>query len=290
MGSIKGKKALAELADRFPQLYVTPLPLNEAEYRRAAECGIAPQNASLAHFMGSDEDELSVIDTPTGPVEALFLREREDFERFLSIMRDGGRLTEYDPIVRSLELRGLLDWGRVRRERAAYLEKGGVEWDVEVERLATQTSAFKSDLVVYTDGPYSDVPAGRVSFEDDEWIEASRKIRLYHECARVVLRREEPDDIYPVWSEIVGDAVGLVATTGSYDAAAAAQLLGVTSECYSGGKLVRQLEGASIKDVDRVARDVYAVLLRVEEDASKIDSSRPFDLAVKYAHEPYLRY
>jgi hypothetical protein len=185
---------------------------------------------------------------------------------------------------------GLLDWGRVRRERAAYLERGGVEWDVEFERLAARNRAFKSDLVVYTDGPYSDVPAGRVSFEDDEWIEASRKIRLYHECARVVLRREEPDAIYPIWSEIVGDAVGLIATTGSYDAAAAAQLLGVTPECYSGGKLVRQLGGANIQDVDRVARDVYAVLLRVEADAAKVDPSRPLDLAVKYAHEPYLRF
>jgi hypothetical protein len=290
MGSVKGTKALVELAPRFPQLYVAPLGLNEAEYRRAAERGIAPENASLAHFIGSVEDELRVVDTPTGPVEALFLREREDFECFLSIMRDGGRPTEYDPIVRSLELRGLLDWGRVRRERAAYLERGGVEWDVEFERLAARTRAFKSDLVVYTDGPYSDVPAGRVSFEDDEWIEASRKIRLYHECARVVLRREEPDAIYPIWSEIVGDAVGLIATTGSYDVAAAAQLLGVTPECYSGGKLVRQLGGANIQDVDRVARDVYAVLLRVEAYAAKVVPSRPLDLAVKYAHEPYLRF
>jgi hypothetical protein len=35
---------------------------------------------------------------------------------------------------------------------------------------------------------------------------------------------------------------------------------------------------------------VYAVLLRVEADAAKVDPSRPLDLAVKYAHEPYLRF
>ncbi|MBP3885306.1 MAG: hypothetical protein J6D54_10300 [Olsenella sp.] len=290
MDSAKGVSALTKLAPRFPQLYVAPLETNRAEHRMAVEGGIVPRGASLAHFIGSEADELRVVDTPTGPVEALFLRARADFECFLSIMLNDGALVEYDPVVRGIELRGLLDWERVRRERDTYLANGGRKWEHEFERLATQTRVFQSNLVVYTDGPYSDVPAGRVSFKDEEWIGVSRKIRLYHECARVVIRRAEPDGVHPIWDEVVGDVVGLLAATGSYDASMAAQFLGITPLRYVGGRLGRQLEDATVEEADRISQAVYEAMLRVENTVSNTRPSSPFDIAIELAHDPYLQY
>ena len=160
-----------------------------------------PPHASLGHFVTTEEDELREVSTPAGPVEVLFLRERADYETFLQIV---GHKASPMPIARTvgaITYRGIADWVKVAEARSAYLAAGGNDWSAEFARLAKQPGTFRSELVVISEGPYSNVPASETPYGEGEWLHISREVRLHHECAHVVCRRMMPESILPVWDE-----------------------------------------------------------------------------------------
>lgn len=286
---IRGRDAVASLAQRFPQLYVAPAEGAQEAHRLASGYGMAPVDASLDHFVTTGDDELRVVDTPAGPVEVLFLKERRDFETFLQIV---GHKSRPDPISRTvgaITYRGIADWGKVHAAQAEYAAAGGDDWPAEFKRLASQPGAFRSELVVISEGPYSDIPASATSYGEDEWLRVSRGIRLHHECAHVVCRRLMPDDIAPVWDEITADVTGLICAIGRYDAALAALFLGVGPDGYTGGRLNEYLDDAQRADIDRFSRKVHAVLADVEQRSRHADLSRPFDFLLELKRSPLLQ-
>lgn len=288
---ICGKAAVESLAKRFPQLYVAPAEGAQEVHRLASTQGVVPENASLAHFTGSSEDELREVETPTGPIEVLFLKERGDFETFLQII---GHKSKPDPIARTvgaITYRGLPDWGKVQAAFDAYVLRGGDDWSAEFARLAKEPGAFRSELIVISEGPYSNVPADKAHYGEEEWQHVSREIRLHHECAHVVCRRTMPDDVLPVWDEVTADTVGLLFATGSYDASLAALFLGVTEAGYADGRLAEYLDESQEARIDEVATEVHAALNDIEalaaESGTVVD---PFDFLLQLKRQPLLRY
>ena len=288
---ICGKAAVESLAKRFPQLYVAPAEGAQEVHRLASTQGVVPENASLAHFTGSSEDELREVETPTGPIEVLFLKERGDFETFLQII---GHKSKPDPIARTvgaITYRGLPDWGKVQAAFDAYVLRGGDDWSAEFARLAKEPGAFRSELIVISEGPYSNVPADKAHYGEEEWQHVSREIRLHHECAHVVCRRTMPDDVLPVWDEVTADTVGLLFATGSYDASLAALFLGVTEAGYADGRLAEYLDESQEARIDEVATEVHAALSGIEaltaENGAVVD---PFDFLLQLKRQPLLRY
>ena len=288
---ICGKAAVESLAKRFPQLYVAPAEGVQEVHRLASTQGVVPENASLAHFTGSSEDELREVETPTGPIEVLFLKERGDFETFLQII---GHKSKPDPIARTvgaITYRGLPDWGKVQAAFDAYVLRGGDDWSAEFARLAKEPGAFRSELIVISEGPYSNVPADKARYGEEEWQHVSREIRLHHECAHVVCRRTMPDDVLPVWDEVTADTVGLLFATGNYDASLAALFLGVTEAGYADGRLAEYLDESQEARIDEVATEVHAALNDIEaltaENGAVVD---PFDFLLQLKRQPLLRY
>lgn len=261
---VRGAAALEALAQRFPQLYVAPAEGAQEAHRLAAGRGIPPEGATLSHFITSDQDELREVDTPAGPVEVLFLKERADFETFLQVV---GHRASPVPIARTvgaITYRGLADWGAVKAAHEAYVASGGEDWPEEFNRLAKQPGAFRAELVVISEGPYSNVPASQTPYGDEEWLRVSREIRLHHECAHVVCRRVMPESILPVWDEVTADVTGLLCATGRYDAGLAATFLGVTPESFAEGRLSEYLNEGQLAGIDEVAAEVHGTLQRIE--------------------------
>ena len=288
--SITGKAALEALAARFPQLYVAPAEGAEATNRLAAGRGIAPQDANLDHFISSPEDELRKVDTPAGPVETLFLKERADFETFLQIV---GKRSRPEPIARTIgaiTYCGIADWGAVAAAHEAYLAQGGDDWAGEFARLAKVPGAFRAEIVIISEGPYSNIPAAQTHYDEDEWIRVSREIRLHHECAHVVCRRKLPGDILPIWDEITADVVGLLCATGSYDAQLAATFLGVSAKGYVGGRLSEYLSDEQKGRIDEIAAEVFAALERLEVLAQGDVARDPFAWLLELKAKPLIAY
>lgn len=284
--------AIEALAKRFPQLYVAPAEDAQEAHKLASGRGIAPENATLDHFIGSAEDELREVETPAGTVEVLFLHERADFETFLQII---GHKSQPVPIARTvgaITYRGLPDWGKVAAALEAYLAAGGDDWGSEFARLAKEPGAFRSEIVVISEGPYSNVPASDTPYDEKEWLPISREIRLHHECAHIVCRRTMPDDVLPVWDEVTADVTGLLCATGNYDAQLAARFLGVSTEGFCGGRLEEYLNDEQKPRIDEIATEVHAALGQVQALASADENAAadPFDFLLSLKREPLISY
>ena len=286
----RGGEALAVLARRFPQLYVAPAEGAQTAHRLAAGRGIAPAGADLGHFVTSPEDELREVDTPAGPVEVVFLHNRSDFETFLQIV---GHKAEPVPIARTvgaITYRNIADWGKVAVAHAAYVAAGGDDWPNEFARLARQPGAFRAEIVVISEGPYSNVPANQTPYDEERWLCISREIRLHHECAHVVCRRTMPDDVLPVWDEVTADVVGLLCAIGRYDAALAARFLGVAPDGYAGGRLAEYLSDEQAQRIDEVAAEVFAACAKIEQACGQTQASEPFTFLLDLKRAPLLAY
>ena len=287
---LKGAAALESLARRFPQLYVAPVEGAQDVHRMAGGRGLAPAGASLAHFGGSPQDELREVSTLAGPVEVLFLERRSDFETFLQIIGHKSAPKPIAPTVGAVTYRGLADWGKVADARDADLAAGGDDWGAEFARLAKEPSAFRSEIVVISEGPYSNVPAADASYAPEEWLRISREIRLHHECAHVVCRRKMPDDVLPIWDEVTADVVGLLAATWSYDPALAARFLGVSESGFSGGRLAEYLNEEQAARIDDVAVEVHAACTRIGQMAGPAEAADPFSFLLDLKRVPLVRY
>ena len=288
--AVCGRAAIEALAERFPQLYVAPAEGAEEANKAARSRGAAPEGATLDHFISSDEDELRVIDTPAGPIETLFLKERADFETFLQIIGHNSRPDEISPTIGAITYCGLNDWGAVAAAKEAYEAEGGDCWIAEFIRLAKIKGSFTCELVVISEGPYSNISADKTPYAEDEWIRVSRAIRLNHECAHVVCRRKLPDDVLPVWDEITADVVGLLAATGAYDAKLAATFLGVSDTGYLGGRLGEYLSDEQLERVDEISREVWDALAQLEA-LSQTDAARdPFAWLLDLKADPLIAY
>ena len=288
-GEVRGRSVLEALAVRFPQLYVAPAQDAQEAHHLAAGYGIAPSDANLGHFVSNPQDELREVETPAGPVEVVFLKERADFETFLQII---GHKSEPVPIARTvgaITYRGLADWGKVAAQRDAYLAAGGDDWSSEFSRLAAQPGAFRSELIVVSEGPYSNVSADKTPYDSHEWIRLSREIRLHHECAHVVCRRMMPGDVLPVWDEVTADVVGLLCATGGYDAQLAALFLGVGSRGYLGGRLAEYLDEGQRACIDALSAEVHEALVRIESISAGAHL-RPFDFLLDLKKDPFLSF
>ena len=267
---ITGAAALESLAQRFPQLYVAPAEGAQELNKLARLSGITAPDANLDHFITSDEDELRVVETPAGPIETLFLKNREDFETFLQIVSHKSEPVPIARTVGAMTYRGLADWEVIRKE--------GIE------------GPYRTELIVISEGPYSNVSATRTPYDDETWVRVSREIRLHHECAHVVCRRTMPESILPVWDEITADLVGMLRAAGSYDAGLAATFLGVSAQGFVGGRLSEYLNEEQHGRIDEVATEVYGALVRLEELSHEEEAGNPFEWLLALKREPLLGY
>jgi len=292
----RGAEAIESLAKHFPQLYLQPIDPQESEealavheetYRAATKRGLAPENATLEHFASNAADELRVVNTPAGPVAVLYLANRNAFETFLQCMGHRARAAAINPSIGAISYRGINDWARVRAANKAYLQAGGQSWAFDMLALAKK-GAFKSELIVISEGPYSNVPADATPYSEEQWLDVSREIRLYHECAHIVCRRTMPENISPVWDEITADAAGLIMATGRYDEKLATTFLGVSTQGYIGGRLAEYLSDEQKADMDELAKQVYAAIVSLGQRAQEIRSSDAFDFLLEMKQAPLL--
>lgn len=286
----RGSAVIEALAVRFPQLYVAPAEGAQDAHRLASGRGIAPQGATLSHFITSPEDEMREVNTPAGTVEVVFFKNRHDFETFLQIIGNKSQPVPIARTVGAMTYRGLADWGKVAAAQERYLAGGGDDWGAEFARLAKEPGAFRAEIIVISEGPYSNVQATETPYDDAEWLRVSHEIRLHHECAHVVCRRTMPDDVLPVWDEVTADVVGLLFATGRYDSSLAARFLGVTHDGFAGGRLSEYLNDGQLAEIDAVSREVHAALKRIEALCGDAETADPFGFLLRLKAEPLVRW
>lgn len=281
---------LSLLAHRFPQLYVAPAADAQEKHRLASARGVVIPNANLDHFEQSDKDELRMVDTPAGPVEVLYLANRDDFETFLQIVGHKAAPVSIARTIGAITYSGLPDWGAVKKAHDAYLAAGGDDWSSEFRRLARKPGAFRAQLIAISNGPYSNIDAALTPFDGGEWLDVSREIRLHHECAHVVCRRLMPNDILPVWDEVTADVTGLICATRRYDADLAGLFLGVSTNGYTGGRLQEYVDEERRPHLDDMAQEIWSAMQQIEAQSQSIAPQDAFNFLLELKRHPLIAY
>ena len=287
-GDIRGADVILSLAKIYPQLYLTPCPEGAEEYKKVVEYGEMPQSSSLSHFKCSDEDSLTMENTPAGPVPVITLHERADFELFLQIM--GHRcVPKKIPATQGASiLDGVINWTKIHAHEEDFYKENGpdADWRSEFDRFTSDRNNFKDALVILSYGPYSAVSAERAGFSD-EWLCLSNIIRKTHECTHFVCRRLLPDKKDPVWDELVADAAGIFAAFGLFDRSLEELFLGISGDEYTGGRLENYIDGDENRQeqLNCLARKIHQILQHFSEISEKCDPADPYGFALRLEEE-----
>ncbi len=127
-------------------------------------------------------------------------------------------------------------------------------------------------LVIVTSGFYSNLQSEETQYKEQEWIDISLKLRIYHEITHVICRKKYKEMIEPIWDEIVADYMGMQWAIGKYDMEIAAKCLGVYDEEYK--------EGGRLENYVKNKEEVYDLFQKVKKTIRNLG-----DLDVKEGEE-----
>ena len=286
----KGTEVIPYLAGIWPQIYLLPTPEGNPLYQAVVLSGEDAPTHSLSHFRGSPEDIITREETPAGPVIAVTITDRADFEMITRILGHKCRLDVIPASQGACILDGLINWQRIRDHEAEFMKKAkkqGVDdpdWDSEFKRFTSDRKNYTEALILLSRGPYSAVPYAKTPFSEKEWLKHSLTIRKFHECTHFICRRLDREWIDPLWDELVADAVGIYAALGRYDQDLAELFLGIRDGRYAGGRLenyVTEEADKTPENMDRLAAKIHGILNRFSEWIGSNSFRAPWDLAVK---------
>ncbi len=262
---------IRQLAEEYGLLYLDPDKVDIDTYKAVVLTGADPGTDSLDYFVGVERDVLEVVDTPAGPVKAVTLWKRHDFE---VAMRDffaakNGPLAEI-PATQGAAMITVFNWNRINSHLASFPEE---ERGEEFRRFTQVKSNYIDNLVVLSVGPYSHVDASLAGHSEEEWLLYSDKIRRNHELTHFICRRLYPDNIDEIRDELIADTIGLYSAYGSLDPDKIRLFLGIKDGKYIGGRLENYTDDAA-SITDSVNKQIDVIAAKVEK-AGKVE---PFDL------------
>ena len=270
------KHPILILAERYPQLKmpIAPGTRETEEYKNAVLRGL-PCTAEPC-FTFSERDSLTTAVTPAGPVDVLFLQEREDFEHAYRALAYKCEPRDIPASMGAGFISGLANWEKIQKHKTDYLLSGGQDWNNEFRAFTADKSNYTDAIVVLSSGLYSNVPAAEAGVESTLWAEKSVTIRKFHELAHFVCRRLYPGNVDAVRDEVMADAVGLLAAFGRYDRTLALRLLGISGDAFiPGGRLANYVEPDALDGAVAQAKDTVA---RCAAAAVRCDPEDPFSL------------
>lgn len=282
MENVFGKDVLPVLAEIYPQIYLSPGDEGAEEYKTVVRYGRMPEIKSLSHFTMDERDSCIVENTPAGEIMIVTLHVRNDFETFLNIMANKCVIKARPASQGASIINGIINWQKIRTHKEEYIKSqlahdSQPDWTSEFKRFTAKKSNYLDAIIVLGVGAYSGIPAEHFGFKQEEWIEYSHKIRKAHECTHFICRRKYPTQIDAVWDEVVADAVGIIAAFGRYDLVLEEIFLGVDEKGYVGGRLENYVRA---DELDKAAKNVHNLLLKIAKLAEGYADMQPYDFAV----------
>ena len=214
------------LRSRLPQLW---FPVSEGisrtqAYRAATRHGARSASLSEATGLGLRSPQalrLWLHASAAGPIPVLCSADRDDFVR---LVRALGHRNEPAPVSASMGaciVSGLNNPDRVRQYRERWVAHSPARaspaaWADELRKIFSHRELYQDRLLILSEGPYSNVPAGELGLAPQEWLRLSLTIRLEHECAHYLSYRLFGVMRNHALDELLADCAGITAAWGSY--------------------------------------------------------------------------
>ena len=230
---------LVTLSRRYPQLRfpVAAGTSTSAEYRDAVYFG-KKYEGSLDYSM-SEKDRFLCMDTPAGSVDVLLLHDRKDFEKCACALANRCEPKHIPESVGAFMISGLINWEKVRKylnkqpEEECFVNNFMWSW------LKKNNCDYLDRIILLSSGWYSGISPDEVGLSEEEWLEKSFTIRLYHEVTHFVCRSRYPKNIDAIRDEVFADMIGMMAAFGHYDPTMAKLFLGIDGAEISDNARIR---------------------------------------------------
>lgn len=242
----------------------------DSAYLAATRRGEVPRDADLSWsslpMSAPDRFQLLLHPTAVGRVPVIVAGAREDFE---TLVRAIARRNEPDPIPPSMGaclVAGYNNWDRVASLRRAFAARhpddiDGAGWAAEFRALIPRKTCYQDRFMILSAGGYSATPADAIGLADDEWLDASLRLRLEHECAHYVARELIGVMRESLLDELVADYVGLVAAFGQFKPETFLRFLGLEAfpRYRAGGRLENYRGSPPLTDEEMAVLRTIAV-------------------------------
>lgn len=232
----KGRDTIRTYVYRYPQLTITPEPgrSKSEAYKDIVLRGNLPNNYTSS-FSGTEEDCIFQFFTPVGEAEVLYLANRKDFETCVQVLGYKCEPKDIPASMGAIYIGGINNWRKILAHKKEYLEAGNSDWNAEFKRFTSNAKNYKDTVLLVSKGNYSMVPASEAGYSEEEWLDNSLTIRIYHELTHLVCRKQYPGKENPLRDEIVADCMGICKALGYYNTLLAEKFLGVEGAHYRGG-------------------------------------------------------
>ncbi|MBK7536610.1 MAG: hypothetical protein IPI49_14830 [Myxococcales bacterium] len=202
---------------RFPiEAGISESPAYQAATRRGT--WPAPESPGL-ELARPGELRLLLTETPAGRVPIILAAAREDFVALVRALAHRNEPRQILDSVGATIIGGFNNWDRVASLRRDWESSGAPgEWAARWPEIVREPGLYQDRFIVLGSGPYSGVAAAEVGLGEDEWRRSSIAIRMEHECTHYFTHRALGSMRNRIADELIADAMGIVAATGSFRA------------------------------------------------------------------------
>ena len=237
-------------------------------------------NATGIHLSDPDHVELLLHESAAGPVPALIIGKREDFESILRALTMHNEPKPVPPSMGACMIKGYNNWDRVQKYRKEWESKNPTQnteesWPEEFQQLAQNKELYQDRFMLVSSGPYSNVPADALGLKEEEWKHFSAMIRLHHECVHFFTLRVFGSMNNNLLDEVLADYMGIRGANGSYQAKWFLSFMGLENypNYREGGRMQNYLGNPP------VSQDCFKVLQKLLVSVAKnleiFDSKMP---------------
>ncbi len=252
-----------------------------------------PEGRPTVHFEDPAGIEIAIHPTLAGAVPVVVARRRADFETLYRALARRNEPVAVPAAMGACLVKGLVNWDRVARHRAAWAGSASPSealWQEELRRLARRKELYQDRVLLLSTGPYAALAASELGRGEAEWLADSLCIRRDHECFHYLTLRLFGLIRSNLLDELLADAAGLLAAYGRYRGTLALRFLGLerSGELRPGARLdvyrgdpplsdkslavLPRLATAVISNLERIlaARRVEGGLARPSERAAML--------------------
>ncbi|WP_347489122.1 hypothetical protein ABDB91_18160 [Desulfoscipio sp. XC116] len=220
---------LASLQQRLIQLN---FPVREgmsqnSNYRSAARKGAETSAMPEATGVRLEEPgniEVYLYQTLAGGIPVMQIGNRSDFETLVRVFAHRNEPVLIPPSMGACMIKGYNNWDRVKKYKEKWHSANGHKenpdllWQLEFEKMKSQTEFYRDTFLILSDKEYSNVPAEMLGISGERWRRLSLDIRREHEATHYCTLRFWNSARNHLLDELIADYMGLAAATGSYRA------------------------------------------------------------------------
>ena len=194
--------------------------------------------------------EIYLYQTIAGRIPVIQVTNRNDFETLVRVFFHKNEPVPIPSSMGACMITGYNNWDRVKKYKEKWHSDNGFKenmdllWQLEFEKMKSQTELYQDKFLILSDKEYSNVSAEMLGIPGDEWRRLSLVIRREHGGTHYCTLRFFGSARNNLLDELIADYMGIVAAAGRFTARWFLCFMGL--EGYpafrSGGRLVNYLK------------------------------------------------